>query len=70
MRSPWPCAIGFALLSACAHRTVVPDLTVPHQVAERTEVVTWCGAPDAKLAKCRIVMEPGWWVASPQAVEP
>lgn len=62
--------LAFALLLlGCPKRTVVPDPTIPHQVAEGSDVTVWCGTTDRKLAKCEVRLDRGWWVASPQVVE-
>jgi hypothetical protein len=58
------------LWTGCAHsQMVVPDPTVPHQVAREVEVVVWCRLPDGKLAQCEVRLLPGWWVAGPPVVE-
>lgn len=57
-------------LLGCPKRAVIPDQSAPHQIAKATDVTVWCGVPDRKQAKCRVRAEAGWWLASPQAVEP
>ena len=70
MRSRLLCVIAFALLSAgCPKRLVIPDPNVPHQLAKGADLTVWCGTPDRKAARCKVRVEEGWWVASPQAVE-
>lgn len=70
MRSLSRFVIAFAMLStACVKRTVVPDPTIPHQVAEESEAVVWCRAADGKLVRCKVRVLEGWWLASPQVVE-
>lgn len=69
MRRAWPFVIAFAMLStACVKRTVLPDPTIPHQVARDAVVEVWCN-DGSKLVRCRVRLAEGWWVASPQVVE-
>jgi hypothetical protein len=71
MRSLWLFVIASVMLSAgCVKRNMIPDPTLPHEVAKETEVEVWCGAPDRKLVRCKVRLLPGWWVASPQVVDP
>jgi hypothetical protein len=63
-------------LSACAMLccapkvTVIPDPTVPHQVADEAQIVIWARMPDGRLAKQQIRLLAGWWIAGPPVVEP
>lgn len=64
--------IAFALLSiGCVpKKLILPSPDIPHELAEEGKAVVWCGTPDRKLAKCEVRLEPGWWLASPQALSP
>lgn len=63
--------LGSAMLSsACVPRKLVLlDPTVPHRVAEEAVIVAWCRLPEGALVKCKVRLQEGWWVASPQLVE-
>ena len=63
--------IGSALLFACSPKIVVlPDPSVPHQVAEDAEVVILVRQPDGKMAPQKVAVAKGWWIASPAIIEP
>jgi hypothetical protein len=63
--------IGSALLSSgCAHRQVIPDPTVPHQVAEECEIKIWAEKADGTKVKTKVRLLKGWWIAGPPVVEP
>lgn len=63
--------LASALLSSgCAHRTVIPDPTVPHQVAREAEVEIWVQAADGKKVRQKVRLLEGWWIAGPPVVEP
>lgn len=56
------------LSSGCApHAIVIPDPTIPHEVAEELEAIVWLHAPDGYV-KTRIRVLPGYWVAGPEVV--
>ena len=58
------------LCASCVHGpAVLPDPTVPHQMAAETEVTVWCRTEKGPLSTCTVRLLPGWWVASPQVVE-
>lgn len=60
----------FALPSiGCVKRSVIPDPTVPHQVAKESEVVIWARAPDGKMVRMKVRLLEGWWIAGPPVVE-
>lgn len=67
--------LGYVLLasallsSGCAHRQVIPDPTVPHQVAEEAEIKIWARAPSGKLVPTPVRLLKGWWIAGPPVVE-
>jgi hypothetical protein len=50
-------------------RQVVPDMTVPHQLARPARLVGWCATADGKLVECDIRAEPGDWHATPGALK-
>lgn len=61
------------LSSGCAtmHKTrVIPDPRVPHRVAEEVDVMIWVEKPDGTLKVEKQHVPAGWWLASPQIVEP
>lgn len=66
--------IGFVLgacgmlLTACPKRVVIPDPSVPHEVAEETTAYVWVRTPEGKLSKQKVKVLPGWWLASPEVV--
>lgn len=62
-----------ALLSTSCVRNVevIPDPTIPHKVAEEGNVVIWAQDPQSKeYVKTKVRLLKGWWIASPQVVEP
>lgn len=49
---------------------MLPDPSVPHRVAEDTEVEIWVRvAPGTKLTRQKVRLPAGWWVASPEVVD-
>lgn len=62
-------AASATLSTACVKRNVIPDPTVPHQVARETEVVVWTRAPDGKMVPTKVRLLKGWWIAGPPVVE-
>jgi hypothetical protein len=61
------------LLSGCLglpQERIIPNPAVPHQVAEPVEVVIWAQRSDGTLVKETVLLDPGWWIASPQVVDP
>lgn len=63
--------VASALLSTgCVPRaTVIPDPTVPHQVASEAEIEIWTRLPDGRLAPTKVRLLQGWWIAGPPVVE-
>jgi hypothetical protein len=58
------------LSSGCAPKvTVVLDPNVPHKIADEIEANVWGRLPDGRLAKQRVRVPAGYWVAGPPAVE-
>jgi hypothetical protein len=55
--------------AGCPGPQTIPDPSIPHQVAEEAEIEVWCNTPKG-LARCEVRLLEGWWVASPQVVEP
>ena len=71
MRRLAPVLLASALLSSgCIKRTVIPDPTVPHQVAREAEVEIWVQAPGGNKVKQKVRLLEGWWIAGPPVVEP
>ena len=64
--------IGSGLLySSCVpHAAVIPDPTVPHQVAEEAVVKVWVDTTQGVKVKQEVRLLPGWWIAGPPVVEP
>lgn len=66
----------FALLlplSGCSllpQERLLPDETIPHRISEETDVQVWVRRPDGSLVEEWVRIDPGWWVASPQLVDP
>jgi hypothetical protein len=62
------------LCVGCPRATVLPDERIPHQLAEEAPdgLVVWCHDPKdtTKWVKCRVRAQAGWWIASPQVVDP
>lgn len=58
------------LWSGCAHNVVIPDPTVPHQVAKTTKVKVWVEKGDGKKVMQEIQLPEGWWIAGPPVVDP
>lgn len=71
MRLTVPVLIASALLlsGCCASGRVVPDQSVPHQVAREVCVEVWTRKADGKLERVKVKVPAGWWVAGPQVVE-
>lgn len=61
-----------ALLSSgcCASGRVVPDQSVPHQLAAEACLEVWATRPDGQLERVKVKAPAGWWLAGPQVVEP
>ena len=63
-------ALGLWSLIGCATtQRVKLDYRIPHQISERVEVSVWCVLPDGKAVETTVVVEPGWWIASPALIE-
>ncbi len=73
-RTSLPTLIGLVasamLSSGCAGATVIPDPNIPHQVAAETCVTIWARAPGGEMKRVKVRLLEGWWVASPQVVDP
>jgi len=64
-------AIGLLLSLGCATLPkALPDPNLPHQLADDTSVVIYVRMPDGRLKKEKVKAPAGWWLASPQIVEP
>jgi len=63
-------AMLWSASAGCSPRVqVIPDPTVPHQVATEAEVVIWARRADGSLAPQRVRLLKGWWIAGPPVVE-
>jgi hypothetical protein len=59
------------LSSGCgASRLAIPDPNIPHQVAAETPVTIWVRLANGSMTKVEVRLLEGWWVASPQVVDP
>ena len=59
------------LSSGCGgNRLAIPDPTIPHQVAAETSVTVWVRLSSGAMTKVQVRLLEGWWVASPQVVDP
>lgn len=48
---------------------VVPDQSIPHQLAAECRTTVLVTAPGGKVERQKVTVPAGWWVASPQVVE-
>jgi hypothetical protein len=73
-----PCRMTLSVLvasamlsSGCgANRLAIPDPNIPHQVATETPVTIWVRLASGSMTKVQVRLLEGWWVASPQVVDP
>jgi hypothetical protein len=66
-------AVSALLLQGCLFlpkQRSLPNPAIPHQVAESSTLTIWVRRPDNSLVKETVRVDPGWFVASPQVVEP
>lgn len=49
---------------------VIPDPTIPHQVAREAQVEIWARRADGTMARQKVRLLEGWWIAGPPVVEP
>ena len=63
--------IASAMLSTgcCKSGRVIPDATVPHQVATEACVEVWARRPDGAMERVKVRLPVGWWIAGPPVVE-
>ena len=63
--------ISAMLLGGCATKTtVLLDQRMPHRLARAASVQVWARLPDGSLAAQWVTVQEGWWIASPQVVDP
>jgi len=62
--------VSVMLSSGCGHSNVIPDPNIPHQVAAETCVEVWVRRESGSMEKVKVRLLEGWWVASPQVVDP
>ena len=63
--------LAFGTLSAsCVPKaTVVPDWSIPHQLARPTQAYLLLAKPDGGFMEGKFVLPQGWWCISPEAVK-
>lgn len=65
-----PVLFACAMLSTgCAPRPL-PDPRIPHRIAADAVVEVWVRLPDGTLGRAKVRAAEGWWLASPQVVDP
>ena len=63
--------LAFVMLSTgCWTNRVIPDQRIPHQLSEEACVTIYARQADGKLVPVKVKVPAGWWVASPQVVDP
>ena len=62
-------ASGLLSTGCCSSGRVVPDATVPHQLAAESCVEVWARRPDGQLERVKVKAPAGWWLAGPPVVE-
>lgn len=58
-----------ALASCIPRQEVIPDLKIPHRVAENAEIKIYTKRPDGQYVVETVQLSKGWWIASPYVVE-
>ena len=58
------------LLGCVPSKTVIPDPNIPHQVAAETTVIVYVRLSGGEMTTAKVRLLEGWWIASPQVVEP
>jgi hypothetical protein len=70
MRTWLALVASLPLFVGCATKTIVlPNPSIPHRVAKETTATIWVRLPSGQLAKAKVRVMPGWWLASPEVVE-
>ncbi len=70
LRTVFVLACSATLSIGCgASRLVIPDPTIPHQVARESEVEIWARGQDGKMSRVKVRLLEGWWIAGPPVVE-
>ena len=65
--------VSALLLQGCMflpQERALPNPAIPHQIAESSTLTIWVRRTDNSLVKETVRVDPGWFVASPQVVEP
>ena len=65
-----PIAFVLLLCGCVGARPVIPDPSIPHQVAESTAVWIWAKSESGRFVKVRAELHAGDWIASDQVVSP
>jgi len=63
-------AFALPLLGCLPQERALPNPAIPHRVAERACLKIWVRRPDDSLVQETVRVEPGWYIASPQVVDP
>jgi hypothetical protein len=62
--------LGSGMLSVgCVSSQVVPDQSIPHQLAADTCGVILVKHPNGQVERQKVRIPAGYWIASPQTVE-
>lgn len=62
--------LASAMLSGCCSSgRVIPDATIPHQLADEACVEVWALGSSGKSERVKVKLPAGWWVAGPPVVE-
>jgi hypothetical protein len=70
MRTALAVLASSLLCTACPRGAqVIPDPSVPHQVASETTVEVWARLPTGEMARTRIRLLEGWWVVAPEVAD-
>lgn len=57
-----------SVLPSCGSHRVIPDQRIPHRVAQEGTVIVWTRKPDGTMHQVPVVVQPGWWIASPVVI--
>lgn len=61
--------VASTMLCCVSTVTVIPDPTVPHRLATKVEAEVWVRRADGTVAKQKVELPAGWWVAGPPVIE-
>lgn len=60
---------GMLSIGCGANKLVIPDPTIPHEVAQDSEVWIWARTSDGKMAKVKVRLHEGDWCADQTLIE-